>query len=414
MKFVCSVVSEIGQVRTKNEDSFLADIAKNLFIVADGMGGEAEGEVASKMAVEEILSYISENYSIVDFYRMTGSTENRKKLQNMLVAAVLKANSKIYKYSSKYKGNKRVGSTVTLFMGVGNSGFMVHAGDSRFYLIREGEVAKLSTDHNIQSEYLAKYARSADEIDEKYLGMLTKALGITEFIDPESITFDLMAGDRICLCSDGVHKYLDLLPREDMVALFSSDVAFDKEKEENNLRGVADNLRTIAEEFGADDNYTAIMISAFDNEESTLEGSKELQIKLAVMRNSDIFSQLTYPELLKIMEIGRIKTANKYDIITSKNENDDSSELMIIIDGKVSILEKSIIRATLGPGKYLGEISVIEGTKLQSKIFVDEATTIFSITREELHSMMKKEPKIAAKILWEISASLAKRLKDKF
>jgi len=410
MKYLSYAVTDVGKKRNNNEDRFLNLAEKNLFIVADGMGGGKQGALAAEMAVEFVKNHVIENYSIVDVYKVTGSDENRKMVIKMLTAAVVNANAIVYKESLKSRRPVQMGATFTLFMAVGDSGFMVHAGDSRFYLVRNGEISQISTDHNIREDYLRKYGKEPENIDTSYGDMLTKAVGIAEFLEPEAMTFDIMTEDRILLCSDGLHKYFKGHNFNGLKQLITKDVET-RERELEYIEQLSHNLIDFAYNNGADDNITVVVVSAQDTSDDEVTGSRELQIKFDVIRNSGLFKALTYPELLKIMEKAEIRTHNKYDIVLNEGREMSEKEILLLIEGHVTVLRKSKVITRLGPGDHFGDMSLLDEGPRSATIFVDKPSTFLILNKSAFLEIIRDYPEIGVKVLWELAATLSRRLR---
>lgn len=140
-------VTDVGRVRDANEDSFLVDKKLNLYVVADGMGGHAAGEVASSMAVRTFRDAVARARDMLDdFERGTGNV-SRKDVLRLLEGAVQEACSAIHAEAQRDETKRGMGTTLTALLVIGSRGFIAHVGDSRCYLVRQGSVHQLSEDH---------------------------------------------------------------------------------------------------------------------------------------------------------------------------------------------------------------------------------------------------------------------------
>ncbi len=192
MNVIWAVASHKGRIRTNNEDSAYPRTSGRsgdpvVLMVADGMGGHVAGEVASRLAVEAAAEEV------------TGA-EGR----------IHSANRAILEAVEEKPSLAGMGTTLTL-VEFDPPQFLhfAHIGDSRAYLLRAGELGRLTTDHTVMEEYLKAGSITPEEVaNHPQRSMLTRALGLTPDIDVD--TFDLagVAGDRILLCSDGVSSML--------------------------------------------------------------------------------------------------------------------------------------------------------------------------------------------------------------
>lgn len=191
MKLTSSAKSDIGLSRNNNEDNYLNDKTKALFVVADGMGGHAAGDVASRIAIESVRDSLS----------LTGD----KSIQDRLCHAIEKANKTIAQEARGNKEWKGMGTTLTILLIDQNQGFLAHVGDSRLYLSRAAEFKQLSDDHSLIGAQLRLGVRTEEQTAYSNLShILLQAVGITPELEICLNQFTLEEGDRLLLCSDGL------------------------------------------------------------------------------------------------------------------------------------------------------------------------------------------------------------------
>lgn len=187
MRYLWATATHQGMVRDQNEDAVYPTSSGEstdevLAIVADGMGGHVAGEVASRIAVNAAAS-------------------------SDLAAAdrVAAANRAIREEVSRDPGLEGMGTTMTLLKIDGTTASIGHIGDSRAYLLRDGDLRQVTEDHTVAAEYVAQGQLSAEEAaTHPQRHMLLRTLGLTRFVNVDEIKIDLVAGDRILLCSDGL------------------------------------------------------------------------------------------------------------------------------------------------------------------------------------------------------------------
>jgi len=194
-KIDCSALSVTGPVREDNQDSvYISSQSQSenfwhLFAVADGMGGYSNGGLASSLALQ-VLSTDLQNSATIDLKSIRQGVEN--------------ANLGVYKTAQKL-GADRMGTTLTAACVVGDMAYLAHIGDSRAYLIRRQQVSCLTSDHTTVGDMVRARLISTDKIrTHAHRSILTKAVGLGLFIQPDITNFRLVEGDRIILCSDGL------------------------------------------------------------------------------------------------------------------------------------------------------------------------------------------------------------------
>jgi len=238
--------SDIGCVRTNNEDNFGYDLERKIFVVCDGMGGEAAGEVASKLAVHQILSYFRSEPSIADD---RGEDRQVPESSRLLRVATQLANRSIYDEALANPQHKGMGTTVVAVLFDEDSFSVAHLGDSRLYRIREKLMEQLTTDHSLVMEQVRRGLLTSEEAGHSHMqNLITKALGVWETVEPELAVHSVRAGDLLLLCSDGFSRFV---PEEKTLALLSGC---------ENLQQCCDSLIESAKAMGSDDNITCLVV----------------------------------------------------------------------------------------------------------------------------------------------------------
>ena len=232
------IKSDVGKVRLNNEDAFYfpqkSGEFPELYIVADGMGGHQGGEIASRVAVNEVSSYINSNLP---------QNCDTQKVKRVLKSSIVKANSKILSLSLNNHELSGMGTTITVVLLHNGCLLIGHVGDSRAYRIREDHMEQLTKDHSLVWQ-LAEEGRITMEETKTHpmKNVITKALGTDEFIEPDILEFDLKNTDIIILCSDGLTNMLDNDSLKNIVCSLEPEQAALKLIEEANSKGGEDNI----------------------------------------------------------------------------------------------------------------------------------------------------------------------------
>jgi protein phosphatase len=253
MKITSAGITDVGYVRLSNEDSLGLFPEFNLYIVADGMGGHAAGEVASKMAVEEIKAFFFRHQEQSN----DGSDASTKPSREALLSqAISSANQSIFKSASQDTSRKGMGTTVVALLADPTELIIGFVGDSRVYLQNKGRIEQLTRDHSLVNDYVQQGLLSSEAAESHPLKhVLSRALGTNAEVDVETLSRIPEPGDLFILCSDGLSNKVS--SREmDMILTENTD---DLEK-----GGRA--LVERAKKNGGEDNITAVLLRYQDEE----------------------------------------------------------------------------------------------------------------------------------------------------
>jgi serine/threonine protein phosphatase PrpC len=198
--------TDVGCVRVSNEDNFAYDVDRGIFIVCDGMGGHASGEVASKLAVDNLLTYFRQRPQNAsrraDESRTSTNLSERAKV---LEEAIQLANRAIWKAACEHEQHAGMGSTIVCVL-VDQDLFSVgHVGDSRVYLIREDAIQRLTQDHSLVARQVELALISPEEAQTSRLqNVITQALGSDNTVEPEVDDLVAISDDVLVLTTDGL------------------------------------------------------------------------------------------------------------------------------------------------------------------------------------------------------------------
>lgn len=210
MRIRYAAKTDPGLKRAHNEDYFSLIEDEQLFLVADGMGGHASGEVASKMAADVIRDFFgrSKDDDATWPFKMDRQLSY---LENRLVVGIKMANQRIFEAAARDLKLKGMGTTVVLGQIAGDKFYVAHVGDSRCYRIRSGEVQQLTRDHSLLEDYKDARPDMSDEEQKKFphKNVITRALGMRETVQVDVQAEDIQDGDVFVLCSDGLSGMVD-------------------------------------------------------------------------------------------------------------------------------------------------------------------------------------------------------------
>ena len=200
------LVTDIGVVREHNEDSAFMEPKQGFFIVADGMGGHAAGEVASAMAVDNVRKTLEDAWAEIEKFKQSPSDGGRRSLVQLLQSAVLGAHQAVYQRGQSEPDKAGMGTTLDVVLIAGPEAFVAHVGDSRTYLIRDGRTSQITTDHTVAEVLVIEGKLTIEEAQVSPLRtILVNAIGVSADVGVEMAHVTLKRGDRMLLCSDGLH-----------------------------------------------------------------------------------------------------------------------------------------------------------------------------------------------------------------
>ncbi len=240
--------TDVGQTREHNEDSHLADPDLGLYVVADGVGGRAKGEVASQETVEYIWEWIKRNEAVIKDIAAANAAERAGQLCQIVRGAIQNACYMVHSMGELDPDQKGMSTTASVFLVVGNVGVVGQVGDSRVYLVRNREVAQLTEDHTLIN-YQIKHGLITPEqaAQSRAKNVITRAVGHKDYVEVDTLPIPLFPGDRVVLCSDGFHGYIQ---SAEQMAYF-----LDLEVEDSVLEAIR-----FANESGGKDNITVLTV----------------------------------------------------------------------------------------------------------------------------------------------------------
>lgn len=390
--------TDVGRKRSNNEDNFLIDKQLKLFVVADGMGGHASGDIASAMAVHGVRDAIFAERDIFETYDDT-DPRSHVEVCTLLEYAVHATCATIHNKALQEPEKRGMGTTLVVLLIIGARGFIAYVGDSRIYLLRGGIVYQLTEDHSLKNELIRLGKITADEFDDSPYASLknamTRAVGVYESVEVDTLDFDIIPGDTFMLASDGLYEYLE---DDDIANTLSLPTI-------NEIPGA---LIDVANKRGGKDNITGLIVQVAGDEDDE-DRAAELNFTLDTLKAVPIFGDLSYHQLVRILNLATQKTMVAGETLFSEGEN--GNELHVILRGKVDLTREGVTVATLNAGAHLGEMSLIDTNRRSATATVVEAGKFLSIAGKDFYEILRREPRLAVKLLWSFLQILAGRLR---
>lgn len=341
-----AALSDVGRVRQNNEDVYLIEPALSLFVIADGMGGHAAGEVAARLAVDAFAESLraKDAQRAFDKY-VTGPTlDARHRVFAVLRRAAERANDAVRAEAESNVDRRGMGCTLDAVVLLGDRAFIAHAGDSRVYLARATATLQLTHDHGLHESLLAQGAL-AKIGPAQGQNPLVNAVGLSPKMSVDCMNVDIGRGDRILLCTDGVHG---LIPQEAELAQIARA---------GSPQDAARSLIDTALVRGGRDNSTVIVIDIaerFAKRERTDEGL--MARDLATVRICPLLSELPSSTVLRVLSAAVEVEIPAGETIPRTVVSDQVA--YVILDGEIRMGDGRVFgsSALLYPESLLGEI----------------------------------------------------------
>jgi PPM family protein phosphatase len=392
--------SDVGRVRTLNEDFCLVDPDLGLYVVCDGMGGHAAGEIASHTAAATVQRVMRENADLLA--AIDRGEQPIEQAAVLLREAIEIASRTIFELGNTDHGKKGMGTTCCALLVRGGKGVMGHVGDSRLYLVRAGSVHQLSEDHTFVQEAL-KYGMLTPEQarQSEHHNVVTRAVGPLDRVIVDTLVFDLLVGDTLVLCSDGLHGYLG--DARELPAWVDA----------GDWTALPKRLVAIANDRGGSDNITAIVVRADAGdgagEEDTLR-TNVVQQTFVALRHVELFGEMSMPELLRVASTCRSLELPAGQVVIQEGEATET--LFVLVEGQVEVTRGGVQVATLPAGSHFGEMALLSRRPRSATVRTLEPSRLLALDRALFQVLLQQEPLIAGKFLWRLAQTLSLRLDD--
>lgn len=394
MKHVAYGQSDIGKVQEKNEDSVLLDGDLGLYIVCDGVSGRSAGEMASHLACSLVSEYLHKNQTLLEKLSAQGTPAGRAEIRKLLESAVQEASITIFRTGKEDSQKSGMSTTLAMVLVAGTDAFVAHVGDSRVYMLRDGETHLLTDDHTLANMYVRRGMMTREKAS-KSAGIhgLLRALGPQEAVIPDVLIVQLKPNDRFLICSDGLydylpttdlHKYLTHTPVEDIPA---TTIAL------ANRRGGADNITCIAIETLKDPDVNAA----------------EIDLRIAALRKTPLFEHLNFRDLMKVQSITTVESVPDGQAII--HEGDVGDRMYVIMQGHADVFKAGQRIARLQTGAFFGEMCFIDKSPRSATVTARGAMRVLTIQRRDFVALLSNEDRVATKVLVGLCMLLVQRLR---
>ncbi len=393
---VGAAVTHVGNVREHNEDAHFFDADLGLFLVCDGMGGHAAGEVAAAIAIQTIRQqWIDVDTSeVAEVWLARGTAIAKKQLIEALRNGVHAAHSAIVAEGVRDPTKQGMGTTLVGAIVVGNELIFAHAGDSRAYIVRDGIAMQLTEDHTLLQRLLA----AGIDVDvsgdgARFRSMLTNALGIGPECKVSTFVVPLADGDRFMLCSDGISEYVQ-----------ENEVGEVLVKQPSPARA-AQKLVDLALERGGGDNATAIVIRVLEAGETPVPAEQRRRDDLSISL-CELWSEKVSPQQrLRALRIAIPRDHAVGDRLPAHTLGDRVA--WILVEGEVTVDGEPA-----GPGAFIYPESLIAGSAIPDKDALAIARTevrAVAIRNDDFRELCDDDAELGEALLESLAAIIGGR-----
>ncbi len=384
MRVLGTGMSDTGVIRPNNEDYFHVDNELSLYIVCDGVGGSKCGEVASKMAAESCAEFIRNNKRLIsDYY----CTNDESLVIDLMHHAISEACLKVYTAGMNSKKYSGMATTLTALLFLNQKAVLGHVGDSRCYLARNNQVHAVTEDHTLGKEMRERGSMSEEEIKSQKLDhILNRCIGHYQNVEIDTLFFDILPGDQLILCSDGLHNYL----REPIQLL----PMLESDEQSTSLKRMLE----FAIHSGGRDNITAILVEMKLEESLYMNfdvDKAELLNDFLFLSNIYLFKNLNFIRMNRILNKCETREFEEGAIVCPKGESPKG--IYILFNGQIEM--EDIEHHELQRGDYFGHQSLMFDHKLPYNVKATKKSSLLYISSTNYQKLCRTHPKFGVKLL---------------
>lgn len=362
-----------------NKGRVLADDDLGFYALADGVRGHPSGGRAAEIALERAASRI----------RAAGSTRGDAALA-LLQEVVQDCSRAVHEAGIAAPGDRGMSAALSMVWIVGDRAHIAHVGHSGVHMARMGRLHRLSRDHSVAMELVEMgLLEPAGAVDHPMSRVLTRAVGMQEAVLPDTLSIELVPGDRFILSAAGAveapDKVVEAMAR-DALARALVDVT------------LARNQR---------DWSNAVVVEILSDADADAGGQDALA-KLDALKGMFLFRALDMSELARVLESSVLRRAEAGDMLIREGGREHS--LYLILDGELEVIKNGVVLARFGKGGHVGEMALVSGAPRSASVRAARPTRFLEIRREQWEGLLHRAPATGVKLLSALSEELSNRL----
>ncbi|MFH2010740.1 MAG: cyclic nucleotide-binding domain-containing protein [bacterium] len=387
--------TDIGRKRDLNEDVFHLDNDVGVYVVCDGMGGHAAGEVAASTAVTAVREFLSERRDRLEACRR--QEEPVSLALRLAEEAIQHANQQVWQLARQELKYRGMGCTITLVISLGYQAVMAHVGHTRLFLFRDGTLSQLSAEHTLVAELIrAGAVELAKRHESAHATTLTRVVGLQESVEADTLVVDLLAGDLLLLCSDGLTRGLESVDELGVHLAGEFESSADALVEEANTRGGQDNITAVV-----------VRVLTEGDEDAPIELVAEVGRQLDLLSAVPLFANLSFARLQRVRNLGRVLRVDADDTVVEQGEVVE--ELFLVLSGKLSIEQNEVHHGTLREGDTFGELNLVCRRPSEVSLVAAKPSTLLVIERGRFRKLIHRRPWLGVDLLEELFRLTCKR-----
>ena len=388
--------TDVGRKRELNEDAFLIDQDLGLFAVSDGVGGRSGGEVAAAISIEAIGSHVREHRA--EILKVRAEKGAHRELLQLVTSAALDACRLVHRNAASAADHADMACTLTVLLVAGNKAAMVHVGDTRLYLVRDGACEQLSTDHTMAYELMQRGALTTAEAQaSRYANVLTRAIGTHETVEVDSLILDVLPDDTFLICSDGLSGSFEGL--SEISGLLA----------EQELADIPAQLVELANDRGGHDNITALVVraQASDAEQEQMHRlGCQIRDQVGALREQGLFADLRYSHLLRLLELCTLEEHVADEVVVAAGQN--LSRMMIVLEGRYLFEAEGRESLVLKPGTCLGEAALLLARNYPATLVAERSGKLLSLEGSRFLALCSRRPWLGVALLRRLATDLVR------
>jgi serine/threonine protein phosphatase PrpC len=377
----------------------LSDQELGVYILCDGMGGTASGDVAASRAAQTTLNYLRQHAATIQ--KVSSGHASPDKLIALAQSAVQEANSAIHSHTIEHAELRGSGTTIVLLITAGDNGVCAHVGDSRLYAFRNNQLLQLTKDHSLAQDLIDRGVLERNQLHSfPFKHVLSRAVGLLPAVSVDTLLFEILPGDRFLLSSDGISGKVASTALEGVMSHGDSPRLLEK-------------IVSLARESDGDDDLSAVLVeaSADDHErEIQMVRSAELVLKTSVLQEVFLFQALDPQHILRIVNASKVVDCSKGTTVVRQGEPEVS--LYIVLDGNfaVEINEQPI--AQISRGNHFGEMALLTSQPRSATVCATTQGKVLEISAEEFRKFVQSHPQDGIQMITALAKELSERLRQ--
>jgi PPM family protein phosphatase len=388
-------LAHVGQRRTNNEDSWVADEQLGLYLVADGMGGHSAGDVASAMAVSAALSTVREQRELLT--RVQAGEAAARELMPVVQRALEAANEAVHSAAEQDPSKQGMGCTLTLLLIAGTRGIMAHVGDSRLYVSRGDRMHQLSQDQTVAADLVREGVLTQEQAAQsRWRNALSQAIGIKGTVAPDYLRFELAPGDRFLLCSDGLSNYVK-----------DSEWLVEQLRQED-LEGIPGELVDFANQAGGSDNITAVVVEVnAEPSEDALSLTSSVTGRISAVGETFLCRDLSLARQARVLSHCELQhhAAGQAVVVGG----DPLVGLYLVASGALEVEGAG----TLSRGDFFGASAMVLPRAARVTVRASEPCETLLLRSEALQELSRSRPRLGLVLQRRIAQELARALEER-